>query len=76
MKLTTALLLRDARNCGADIVLYGHTHIPECYQEKDGLWVMNPGSAGYGPTAGLLEIENGKVVQAKILTDSDLEGLA
>lgn len=76
VKLTTALLLRDARNCGADIVLYGHTHIPECYQEKDGLWVMNPGSAGYGPTAGLLEIENGKVIQAKILTDSNLEGLA
>ena len=37
---------------------------------------MNPGSAGYGRTAGLLEIENGKVIQAKILTDSDLEGLA
>ena len=37
---------------------------------------MNPGSAGYWRTAGLLEIENGKVIQAKILTDSDLEGLA
>ena len=76
VKQTLFSLLRDARNCGADVVLYGHTHIPECYQEKDGLWVMNPGSAGYGRTAGLLEIENGKVIQAKILTDSDLEGLA
>lgn len=73
VKLTTALLLRDARDCGADVVVYGHTHIPECYQEKDGLLVMNPGSAGYGSTAGLLEIENGNVTAAKILTEGDLE---
>ena len=75
VKLTTALLLRDARSSKADIVLYGHTHIPECYQEKDGLWVMNPGSAGYGETAGLIEIEKGKVTTFRILEEQDLEEL-
>lgn len=34
-----------ARNCDADIVLYGHTHISFTDYE-DGLYIMNPGSAG------------------------------
>ena len=35
----------DARACQADILLFGHTHRPCCFQEPDGLWVLNPGSA-------------------------------
>lgn len=36
--------MRAARACDAHIVLFGHTHIPYCQQEDDGLWVLNPGS--------------------------------
>ena len=37
--------LREARNAGAHLLLFGHTHRPCCFQEPDGLWVLNPGSA-------------------------------
>ncbi len=46
---------------GADLVLYGHTHIPEIIQEENML-IMNPGSPSsprgrdMKPTFGLLEI--------------------
>ena len=73
VKLTTWPLLRDAREAHAQVVLYGHTHIPEVYYEDDGLLVMNPGSAGYGGTAGWLEIDNGKILDCRILQASDLE---
>ncbi|MBE6956594.1 MAG: metallophosphoesterase [Ruminococcaceae bacterium] len=33
-----------ARQCQADVVLFGHTHVPHCEQLEDGLWVVNPGS--------------------------------
>ncbi len=38
-----------ARKSDADILLFGHTHIPYCVQDDD-LWVLNPGAApnGYG----------------------------
>lgn len=76
VKSHTALLLKDARKKKADIVLYGHTHIAECVQEPDGLWVMNPGSCGYfGTTAGLIEVENGKILRCQILHSGDLEGV-
>ena len=73
VKLTLWPLLRDARQAGAQIVLYGHTHIPDCHYEDDGLLVMNPGSAGYGGTAGWLELENGVIKDCRILTGADLE---
>jgi hypothetical protein len=46
----------------ADVVLFGHTHIPY-YDERDGLYVINPGSAGRGAYKGygVLTIENGKI---------------
>ena len=50
---------------GADIVLYGHTHIP--YYDFDGrIHIMNPGSAGaaHYPQKegyGLIFIENGEI---------------
>ncbi len=68
-------LLRDARASKADAVLYGHTHIANCYQEPDGLWVLNPGSCGYGGgTAGLIETNNGKIVTCRLLWQENLEG--
>ena len=55
-------LLADARASGVSAVLFGHTHMSYCHQEEDGLWVVNPGSAGYGRgTAALLEISGGKI---------------
>jgi len=68
VKSSTYALLRDARAAGADAVLYGHTHIPDCHREEDGLWVLNPGSCGYfGSTAGLIEIEDGRIVRCRVL---------
>lgn len=74
VKLTLTRLLQDARSCRADAVLYGHTHQPDCRQEPDGMWVLNPGSCGYGGrTAGLIEVESGKIVSCRILRQEDLE---
>ena len=73
VKQATCALLADARKDRADIALYGHTHVPNCYQEPDGLWVLNPGSCGYfGGTAGLIETKGGKIGSVRILRDSDL----
>ena len=67
------LLLRDGRKARAHAVLYGHTHVPNCYQEPDGLWVLNPGSCGYfGGTVGLLETERGRIISCRILGEGDL----
>ncbi len=66
-------LLRDARICKVDAVLYGHTHVADCHREEDGLWVLNPGSCGYfGGSAGLIEIRDGKIVACRLLKDGDL----
>ena len=66
-------LLGDARRSSARIVLYGHTHRAQCYQEPDGLWVMNPGTCGYGGSAGLIEINDKKQISCQLLTEMDLE---
>lgn len=66
-------LLRDARASGVDAVLYGHTHRPDCHREEDGLWVLNPGACGYyGGSAGLIEVQDGKICSCRILRDGDL----
>lgn len=74
VKFYTGNLLADARTAKVKAVLYGHTHIAECVQEPDGLWVMNPGSAGsYGGSAGIIEVENRKIVTCRIIGQDDLE---
>lgn len=73
VKLSLAALLRDARACRADAVLYGHTHEADCHREDDGLWVLNPGSCGYyGGSAGLMEIREGKILSCRILREENL----
>ena len=73
VKMHTGSLVKDARNCGVSAVLYGHTHVAECYLEN-GLWVMNPGSCGYfGGSCGVIEVENGKITDCRILGQSDVE---
>lgn len=74
VKTDTYKLIQDARKCRVAAVLYGHTHVADCHQEPDGLWVLNPGSCGYyGGSAGLIETNNGKIVTCRILRQENLE---
>ena len=75
VKMTRSLLLKDARSANAQVVLYGHTHIPECSRETDGLWVMNPGAGGYCGTAGVIEIEDGNIRSCRIVGRAELEDM-
>ena len=66
-------LLLQARNYGAQAVLYGHTHIPDCWFE-DGLWILNPGTcSSWGGTAGVIEISDNRIVACKVISQEDLE---
>ena len=74
VKVNRYQLLLEARKMDAQVVLYGHTHVADCYREADGLWVMNPGACGSsGGSVGLIEITDGAIVDCKILHSSDLE---
>lgn len=73
VKMTTYSLLADARAAKAQAVLYGHTHVADCRFEED-IWVLNPGSCGYGGgSCGLLEAEGGRIVTCRVLDQQDLE---
>lgn len=70
VKLTMNYLLADARKMNVQAVLFGHTHQSLCRQEEDGLWVLNPGSCGYGGgSAGLIEIEQGHITKCALYRD-------
>ena len=74
VKYDTAWLLADARSKQAAAVLYGHTHEADCRREKDGLWVLNPGSSGYGGgSAGLIETGDGTITACRLLMPGDME---
>ncbi len=74
VKMGLYSLLKDARVSGAQAALYGHTHIADCHEEDDGLWVLNPGSCGSDSgSVGLLEIEKGSIRACRILRQADLE---
>ena len=47
-------LSMDARACGADIALYGHTHVPVLSYEEN-LMIINPGSASRPRQAGFMK---------------------
>ena len=45
-----------AREAEADVLLFGHTHIPYCEREGE-LWILNPGSCrGSGGTYGVIDL--------------------
>lgn len=74
VKSSIYALLRDARKEKAQAALYGHTHIPDCHREEDGLWVLNPGSCGYGGgTAGIIETDGNKITACRIINQQALE---
>ena len=77
VKTNTAMLIAEARAMHAQAALYGHTHVAECYETEDGMWVLNPGSSGYGGgSAGLMEVENGSIRSCRIITPDDLDAFA
>lgn len=55
VKLQYQRVIYAALEAEADILLFGHTHRPECFSER-GLWVMNPGACGPCGTYGVIEI--------------------
>lgn len=59
-------LVSAAREHGAAVLLFGHTHVP-ILENRNGLLIMNPGAARNG-AYGVIEIENGKAKGA-LLTD-------
>ncbi len=68
VKSTLSPLMADARRMAVQAALFGHTHEAYCQQEEDGLWVLNPGSSGYGGgTCGLIEIADGCITHCRIL---------
>ncbi|GAA0789143.1 metallophosphoesterase [Hathewaya limosa] len=54
-----------AQEIGANVVLYGHTHVP-CIDYEDEIWFINPGSISLSRTMnntlGLIEINESKIV--------------
>lgn len=73
VKMGIGALTRDARLCKCAIALYGHTHVPDCHREEDGLWVLNPGAAGNGGSAGVIEIHQQKITACALIDRWDLE---
>lgn len=55
-------IISEARSRRADILLFGHTHMPrEGYE--DGLYIMNPGRlSGWEPTYGIIDITEQGIV--------------
>lgn len=67
------LLLTDARAAKAQVVMFGHTHQAVCYQEEDGLWVLNPGACGsWGGSAGVVETDGKKISACYIIRQADM----
>lgn len=64
VKYSIDTLLEKAKNIGANIVLYGHTHISQI-DYCDGIWFVNPGSPSLPrdgfPSIATIEIDNGRV---------------
>ena len=62
-------LCNAASLAGADVALFGHTHIPDLRRERQ-LLLLNPGSSGLGtrPTYGYIFLpENGAPPELRIL---------
>lgn len=77
VKMTRFSLVRDARATGAAAVLYGHTHEADCHREPDGLWVLNPGSCGYGGgKAGIMEVNDGAIETVYLIDELSLAEMA
>ena len=75
VKSTMDLLMADARAAKVQAVLYGHTHIADCRKAGD-LWVLNPGAAGsWDGSAGIIAVEDGRIVDCRLYRYGDQEEL-
>lgn len=76
VKLYLDKLIAEGRKCGADVILYGHTHMADCRRLESGVWIMNPGSAGFdGGSAGIIRIGENGAVSCNLIRQIDLEGM-
>jgi putative phosphoesterase len=62
-----------ARFPSADLVIYGHSHVPDDSEGLGGQWLFNPGSptqrrAQPSRTYGLLELRDGQILSHEILS--------
>ena len=69
-------LAEEAARLGADVALYGHTHVA-CCEMIDDILVINPGSLSrprgynYGPSYAMLHVEPFEQVTCEIKTITD-----
>lgn len=59
VKTTLSRLLARAGEMKADIVCFGHTHVP-LLDKRGNITLLNPGSLRHGKTYGLIELADGK----------------
>ena len=66
VKHTPARYTAWAKEHGAQVALFGHTHEPlSCYE--DGLYLLNPGTlSGYAPTYGIVDVTQAGIVTAVV----------
>lgn len=70
VKFGTDAICHKACSIGADILLFGHTHIPVAEYEN-GLYIMNPGALrGVYGTFGIIDITDAEVVLNIVGTDT------
>lgn len=62
VKVGMGAAVEAALKAKVDILLFGHTHDAVCL-EREGLWVMNPGSirGNFTPTYGVIELADGRI---------------
>ena len=63
VKMGMGMAIRAAREAGAHLLCFGHTHEAFC-EFENGLWIVNPGSVGtFGPhTYAVAVLEDGGAV--------------
>lgn len=66
VKLTLGVLAPAAREAGCGVVLFGHTHRPTL-EERDGILLLNPGTAQRG-YAALLQVDAAGHAQGELLS--------
>lgn len=62
VKYGLSKIIEEGKKRRADIVLFGHTHVPHISYE-DGMYVMNPGSLHrFNLSYGVIDIQNGDML--------------
>ena len=53
-------ILYAALEAQADVLVFGHTHRPECFFQR-GIWVLNPGPCNAWGSYGLVDIQGTEI---------------